>query len=237
MIGEVAAKTLEVSAKIAETTKKVGKAVDITRRIDITAMPVEKKTGVDISRRIMPDKAKLMDYTGNELTAKQKTELTSKGMSKGILGDCTYKDGIVKLKTRYNKFENHVCPGTDVKYVRKNVELKGTKIEGVFPEFKSAFTTFLPDNLLMTSDAKQFNYCMKSLQNEIKNNPALSKKFIPREFEQIKSGITPSGYTWHHNEQLGKMELVKSDVHNTAKHTGGRAIWGGGSSYRKRSKL
>ena len=91
MIGEVvaaAAKKLEVSAKIAETTKKVGKAVDITRRIDITAMPVEKKTGVDISRRIMPDKTKLMDYTGQELTAKQKTELTAKGMSKGILGDC-----------------------------------------------------------------------------------------------------------------------------------------------------
>ena len=180
----------------------------------------------------MPDKAKLMDYTGKELTAKQKNELVEKGFSKGILGDCTYKDGIVKLKTQYNKLENRVCPGTDVKYVRKAVDLMGTKIEGVFPEFKSAFTTFLPDNILMASDGKQFNYCIKSLQNEIKNNPALSKKFSARELEQIKAGKTPSGFTWHHNEMPGKMELVKSDIHDTAKHTGGRAVWGGGGIHR-----
>ena len=235
MIGEVAtaaAKMLEVSAKVAETTKKVGDVVDITRRIDITATATEVKPGVDISKRIVPDKAKLMDYTGKELTAKQKNELVEKGFSKGILGDCTYKDGIVKLKTQYNKLENRVCPGTDVKYVRKAVDLMGTKIEGVFPEFKSAFTTFLPDNILMASDGKQFNYCIKSLQNEIKNNPALSKKFSARELEQIKAGKTPSGFTWHHNEMPGKMELVKSDIHDIAKHTGGRAVWGGGGIHR-----
>ena len=235
MIGEVAtaaAKTLEVSAKVAETTKKVGDAVDITRRIDITATATEFKPGVDISKRIVPDKAKLMDYTGKELTNKQKNELTAKGMSKGILGDCTYKDGIVQLKTVYNKFENRVLPGTDVKYVRKTLDIKGTIIEGVFPEFKSLFTTYLPDNLLLASDKVQFSHCVKSLQNEIKNNPGFSKQFSPRQLEQIKAGKTPGGYTWHHNEQLGKMELVKSDVHDIAKHTGGRAIWGGGGIHR-----
>ena len=236
MIGEVtaaAAKTLEVSAKVAETTKKVGDTIDITRRIDITATATDVTPRIDISKRIVPDKSKLMDYTGKELTAKQKTELIAKGMSKGILGDCTYKDGIVQLKTVYNKFENRVLPETDVKYVRKTVDIKGTKIEGVFPEFKSVYTTHLPDNILMSSDKVQFNHCCKSLQNEIKNNPGLSKQFSSRQLDQIKHGITPDGYTWHHNEQLGKMELVKSDIHDTAKHTGGRAIWGGGSINRR----
>ncbi|MCR4782556.1 MAG: HNH endonuclease [Lachnospiraceae bacterium] len=235
MISEVtvaSAKTLEVSGKVAETTKKVGDAIDITRRIDITARVTDVKSGIDISKRIVPDKAKLMDYTGKELTEKQKTELTAKGMSKGILGDCTYKDGIVKLKTVYNKFENRVLPETDVKYVRKTVDIKGTKVEGVFPEFKSVFTTHLPDNILMSSDKVQFNHCVKNLQNEIKNNPGLSNHFSSRQLDQIKTGKTPGGYTWHHNEQLGKMELVKTDIHDMAKHTGGRAIWGGGGIHR-----
>ena len=235
MIGEVAtaaAKTVEVSTKVAETTKKVGDVVDITRRIDITAKAADIKPGVNISKRIGPDKVSRIDYSGKELTTKQKTELSAKGVSKGILGDCTYKDGIVQLKTVYNKFENRILPGTDVKYVRKAVDIKGTIIEGVFPEFKSEFTTFLPDNILMASDKVQFSHCIKNLQNEIKNNPGLSKKFSSRQLEQIKAGKTPGGYTWHHNEQLGKMELVKFDIHDTAKHTGGRAIWGGGGIHR-----
>jgi HNH/ENDO VII superfamily nuclease len=40
---------------------------------------------------------------------------------------------------------------------------------------------------------------------------------------------TPSGYTWHHHEDLGRMQLVKTSVHDAAQsglhHSGGRSIW------------
>ena len=62
MIGDVTVKAVEVSAKVAETAKEVGKeiakeAVDITKRIDVTTKPTELKiSGVDITKRISPEK-------------------------------------------------------------------------------------------------------------------------------------------------------------------------------------
>ena len=36
---------------------------------------------------------------------------------------------------------------------------------------------------------------------------------------------TPAGYTWHHNEQLGRMQLVRTDIHAKTGHTGGHTIY------------
>jgi hypothetical protein len=39
----------------------------------------------------------------------------------------------------------------------------------------------------------------------------------------------PNGYSWHHHQDVGKMQLVDIDEHQlAASHTGGMAIWGGG---------
>ena len=40
------------------------------------------------------------------------------------------------------------------------------------------------------------------------------------------------GYTWHHNEQPGVLQLVDEETHAETGHTGGREILGGGSEYR-----
>jgi hypothetical protein len=36
---------------------------------------------------------------------------------------------------------------------------------------------------------------------------------------------SPPGYTWHHNEELGVMQLVEKDVHQAFGHTGGFKYW------------
>lgn len=41
------------------------------------------------------------------------------------------------------------------------------------------------------------------------------------------------GFIWHHNENVGIIDLVAYDKHNSVKHIGGRNIWGGGSITRK----
>lgn len=38
--------------------------------------------------------------------------------------------------------------------------------------------------------------------------------------------VTPEGYTWHHHEEVGKMQLVPEDLHDEVKHTGGCATSG-----------
>ena len=36
---------------------------------------------------------------------------------------------------------------------------------------------------------------------------------------------TPAGYTWHHHQEMGRMQLVESKVHNSTGHTGGYSIY------------
>lgn len=36
----------------------------------------------------------------------------------------------------------------------------------------------------------------------------------------------PDGYAWHHTQENGKLQLIPSDIHNAAKHTGGAAVCG-----------
>ena len=36
---------------------------------------------------------------------------------------------------------------------------------------------------------------------------------------------TPKGYTWHHHETMGRMQLVHSRIHAQTGHTGGFSLW------------
>ena len=207
-IKEVAEESVEKSAR--RTTEKVEKGISEQRDVLISE---KEDLGVEINQQ-------------------QKVELVDKGMSLGILGDCKYKDGVYYLKTIYNKYEGRVLDNTDVEYLRKTIDFFGTKIEGVFPKFKSVFEAQLPIEKFTSTDRVQFVECTTQLKRSVEETPSLAKKFTPRQLEQIAYGKTPEGYVWHHNEEVGKMQLVKSEVHDIAKHTGGRAIWGGGSQAR-----
>lgn len=129
--------------------------------------------------------------------------------------------------------EGKKYPGTDVKYKTHQFVLNGEKVEGVFPKFPSKFDTILPRSLRTGSDEAQFKYCTAQLAKRVETDPVFASKFTPRQLEQIKNGEPRiSGLTWHHNEVPGKMQLVDSKLHETCRHTGGRSIWGGGSSNR-----
>ena len=101
-----------------------------------------------------------------------------------------------------------------------------------FPVFDSKFEAHLPEDLLKASDKAQFSECNKQLATAIEKDPELKGKFSAEQLEQIGNGDIPDGYTWHHNEEKGKMELVDSQIHHDTRHTGGKSIWGGGSEYR-----
>lgn len=101
-----------------------------------------------------------------------------------------------------------------------------------FPVFNSAFEAILPKALYKATDAEQFRYATKELLTAITNNPQLRGKFSAEQLEQIASGYKPKGYTWHHHEELGKIQLVETRIHQSTPHRGGKAIWGGGSANR-----
>ncbi len=104
------------------------------------------------------------------------------------------------------------------------------------PKFDSAFDVQLPDELCKGKDKAQFQECNRQLYDAIQNDSELVKKFTPDQIDQIKDGMTkgtaPEGYTWHHDAETGKMQLVDSDIHNNSRHTGGKPLWGGGNGNR-----
>ncbi len=137
------------------------------------------------------------------------------------------------LTTINENLKGTTYPGTNVEYKSRTFTLNGEKVEGVFPRFDPVFETRLPRPFWTASDNQQFSLCTKNLQARIERDPSFASKFNPRQLEQIKAGEPRiSGYTWHHSEIPGRMQLVKSTDHITCRHTGGRSIWGGGQDYR-----
>lgn len=161
--------------------------------------------------------------------------------SKNIAGDLSSKNLDVKqpsfqnrLSTRNQGLESKTHPETGIPYELKTVETNtGEKVKGVFPVFDSAFDANFPDDLLEASDNLQFKESNQQLKAWVDNNPDNAKKLFTEEsLEDIANGRTPEGYTWHHSEEKGVMQLVDTETHAKSAHTGGKTIWGGGNENR-----
>lgn len=127
--------------------------------------------------------------------------------------------------------KNH--PTTGVPFEERIVKNgDGQDISVVVPKFESSFDAQLPENLEKATDKEQFVECNRQLKEFIQDDVKLKEKFTPEQLEQIENGDTPDGYTWHHDAEKGKMQLVDSETHAKTGHTGGKAIWGGGQENR-----
>lgn len=139
----------------------------------------------------------------------------------------TAEDSIIHYKTDRCDLEGKTSEN-GVPYIRRLIEINGVKIEGVFPKFESAFDTSLkPENYKSKLYAKE---CNANLKGAIEQSPELGKQFTKDQLDDIQEGKTPKGYVWHHNEEPGKMQLVRREDHDRAiggaAHTGGSSLWG-----------
>lgn len=146
--------------------------------------------------------------------------------------DACQKDQPVELPCINERYEGQCHPETGVPYERKRIEHDGILYEGVFPEFDSAFDATLPEDKFQATDREHIKEANTQLKDAVEKNPDIKEKFTAEQLEQIENGDTPDGYTWHHNEDPGRIQLVDTKTHNETRHTGGRVIWGGGSEHR-----
>ncbi|WP_246026902.1 HNH endonuclease [Laceyella sacchari] len=65
------------------------------------------------------------------------------------------------------------------------------------------------------------------LYQKIKNNEKYKKILFDANEAWVNKANDPLGYTWHHHQEEGKMQLVKSIVHSEVDHVGGEKRWGG----------
>lgn len=102
----------------------------------------------------------------------------------------------------------------------------------IFDKFSKFEMKLDPDDYLKR-DKDQFQMATKQLSDAIEQGKVDPKQFTDRQLEQIHAGLDGiNGYTWHHHQVEGKLQLVEGKIHKNAAHTGGRAIWGGGDAYR-----
>lgn len=137
-----------------------------------------------------------------------------------------------RIPCRNEELAGKEHPVTGVPFERKTVTIDGGKAEVVVPDFDSQFEAQLPEDKLTSSDAVQFKECNSQLSKAVESDSKLKGKFTDEQLEQIANGDSPDGYTWHHDAETGKMQLVDTDIHQQTGHTGGRNIWGGGSNNR-----
>lgn len=136
------------------------------------------------------------------------------------------------IKCRNENLEGYKHPETGVLFERKQVEVDGKQYEVVTPEFESFYDVQIPENMYKATDREQFKECNLQLRKEVVTNRDLRELFDDEQLEQIEDGETPDGYTWHHDAEVGKMQLVDTEMHQRTGHTGGRSIWGGGTENR-----
>ncbi len=136
----------------------------------------------------------------------------------------------IYLHTRNESLEGDCHPITGVPFERKTVYLEnGDAVEGVFPVFDSAYDAKIGPELYKSSNHIQFKECNRQLLDAIEGDPDLRARFTSDQIKQIeegvKAGTAPDGFVWHHNEELGVMQLVDFETHMNTGHTGGRSIW------------
>ncbi|QNF29650.1 HNH endonuclease [Metabacillus elymi] len=140
-----------------------------------------------------------------------------------------------ELDTRNDHLSGDVHPETGVPFETKTVELPNGEIKtSAFPVFETAYEITLPENMYLQSDSVHFSYANNELYEEIQTNPSLANELDldKTDIEQLSQGNTPEGYTWHHNESPGILQLVNEETHHNTGHTGGRELWAGGVEYR-----
>lgn len=163
-----------------------------------------------------------------ELTNQEQMRLKSIGMSDANIEKCKVDpNGVFHLECRNCILEGGRHPETGVQFVRRQIEINGVKIEGAFPQFPVKAEYVLPEALRTETQRKQFVYLNQQLAQEMRSDPELRSRFTQVQLEMIEDGKQPAGCTWHHNEELGRMQLVDTPLHAQTGHTGGDSIWCG----------
>ncbi|MGD6855753.1 HNH endonuclease [Bacillus infantis] len=139
------------------------------------------------------------------------------------------------ISTINSELAGSVHPVTGVPFEEDVVDLPGgISVAGVFPEFDARCEVHIDESLYMQSDHVHFSYANQELYQDIQDNPRLAGELglSQHDINGLSEGTNPEGYTWHHNQEPGVLELVDEETHAATAHTGGREVWGGGSEYR-----
>lgn len=95
-----------------------------------------------------------------------------------------------------------------------------------FPKFKVYYTAKLRKKYFCETREYHFYFANRELKKDIGSSVRIKAKFSRKQIKEIHQGKTPSGYTWHHHQNAGVLQLVDEEIHAKTSHIGGYSIWG-----------
>ncbi|MFC4620421.1 HNH endonuclease [Camelliibacillus cellulosilyticus] len=229
--GVKGAKTVNVAEKVA-TLQKIKNVLhpNVIKTLFDRTLESVKNQSLSLTRRGFEQFKKLGDIRIPQIFQREyvgygKEERTLKDTFKDAkellmqAAPYSFKDGdevkTINLKMGHQKGQKH--PVTGVPYDKDG-----------FPIFDSKFEAKLDPRDFKKTRMVHFRKCNKKLYQEIERNPELIEKLklSKQDLEELANGQTPYGYTWHHHQDRGKMQLVNQKIHKDTGHTGGYKIWG-----------
>lgn len=150
--------------------------------------------------------------------------------------DVPYSPSAIRaeLESRYGA--GNVVSTTVPPAYGKNVRLAGRThpVTGVtfdsrgFPIFDdvAAYDTRLPTEPFRRAGfTGQMRLATQDLRRAIENGEIPASRFTPEQLRLIRSGAERiDGYSWHHHQDLGRMQLVRRELHAKTGHVGGEAM-------------
>ncbi|MFC7422148.1 HNH endonuclease [Iodobacter arcticus] len=118
----------------------------------------------------------------------------------------------------------------------KNVQLAGQRhpITGVvfdkrgypiFDDVSRFDTKFTTDSFKKASYTDQMKMASNDLWSSIQKKQVNANMFTEAQLRQIQGGASKiDGYTWHHHQDSGRMQLVPQVIHSKTGHIGGDAM-------------
>lgn len=92
----------------------------------------------------------------------------------------------------------------------------------------------LTELLHLESDDVHFRIANETLHQGVLENSSLidTLEFSESDVDSLENGQTPEGFTCHHHENPGVLQLVNEEAHSQTANTGGKALWGVGTEFR-----
>ena len=126
---------------------------------------------------------------------------------------------------------------------KPNVKLAGTFKEAIindqpvrinfdergFPIFDKhvKYETRISGNLSEMSMDAHMRAATRQLRADIETGVVQGNMFNDNQMKQIMSGFDKiDGYTWHHHQDVGRMQLLPEELNKKFGHVGGNDLWG-----------
>lgn len=103
-----------------------------------------------------------------------------------------------------------------------------------FPLFNHQAEVFLPaDKIVVGSRSTHFSEANRILARS-SDDQLRAAGFSDADIAKLRNGETPDNFTWHHHQDVGRMQLVRTNEHDLLRggHTGGWSLWGDAARFR-----